>query len=58
MKKSKRYNKAIEDAYSMLVVFRRIVEDKPSLKTYKPEEIEEVYKNLWCEALNEKAPWT
>lgn len=58
MRKSKNHDNAIKNAYNMLVTFRKIVEEKPSLKTYSPAEIEEVYKNLWCETLNEKAPWS
>ena len=55
--KNKKHDKAVKDAYNMLVVFKRIVEDNPSLRTYKPEEIEEICKTLWSETLNEKPPW-
>lgn len=56
-KKSKNHDKAIETAYSILVSFRKLVEERPSLETYTAEEIEDAYKNLWCETMSEEAPW-
>ena len=28
-----------------------------TLKTYTAEEIEDTYKDLWCETMSEEAPW-
>ena len=54
VKVSKGYVKAVKDAYSALVMYRNLIEDKDPEKA---AEIEEVYKTLWCECLNETAPW-
>lgn len=54
IKKSKNHDKVVKKAYSLLVMYRSVVEDKdPELA----EEICEAYKQLWCECLNERAPW-
>ena len=55
IKRSKKYPKAIKDAYSLLVEFRRILEDRGDYE--KAANVELIYKELWCEALNEKQPW-
>lgn len=53
-KKSKRHNKVVKATYNFLVEYRRRVEDKdPEYAT----QIENAYKELWCECLNEDAPW-
>lgn len=58
IKKGKNYEKAISEAYNMLVTFKLLVEEKNIKNTYSPDEIENVYKNLFCEALpNRKVPW-
>ncbi len=54
MKKSKNHDKAVKNAYTLLVAYRRMVED--SDPEYA-EEIREAYKQLWCECINERAPW-
>ena len=58
MKKRKdaQYKKAVMEAYSLLVSFRKQLEERGH--TECAAEVEEVYKNLWCECLNEPAPWT
>ena len=55
IKGSKKYPKAIKNAYSKLVEFRRILEDRGDYE--QAQNVELVYKELWCEALNEKHPW-
>lgn len=58
VKRGKNYEKAVDNAYNMLVTFRKIVENHPELQTYTTEEIEETYKQLFCEALpSQKSPW-
>ena len=54
MKKSKSHDKAVKNAYNLLVTFRKRVEDEDPKFA---EEIEEAYKQLWCECINERAPW-
>lgn len=54
MDKLKNHDKAVKKAYNLLVAYRRSVEDK--YPDYA-EEIEEAYKQLWCECLNEQHPW-
>lgn len=54
MKKSKNHDKVVNEAYNLLVCYRRLMDDKD------PEwakHIEETYKQLWCECINEPAPW-
>ena len=55
IKRSKKYPKAIKDAYCMLVEYRRRLEDAGEKE--RAEEVELSYKELWCEALNETPPW-
>lgn len=55
MKKSKGHDKAVKDAYNMLVSYRRLLEDEG--KTETAERVENIYKMLWVHCLNEKAPW-
>jgi hypothetical protein len=55
-KRSRRHDRAVKDAYNMLVTFRKLMEEKGNDEF--AAEIENTYKNLWCECLNEKAPWT
>lgn len=53
-KKSKKYVKIVKAAYSLLVEYRKKCDDKdPEYAAY----IESIYKNLWCECINEPAPW-
>lgn len=56
VKRSKNYEKAIKTAYNLLVQYRKSLEDDGSDEY--AELVEDAYKQLWCEALNEKAPWT
>ena len=55
VRRTKGYIKSVKDAYSMLVAFRRTLEG--SCKYEYASEVEEIYKQLWCECLNEDAPW-
>lgn len=55
VKRSKNYEKAIKQAYTMLVQYRKALEESGNDEYAK--EVEEAYKQLWCEALDEKAPW-
>lgn len=55
IKKSKNYPKAIKTAYALLVEYRRKLEEDGD-EEYAAF-VEKVYKDLWCEALNERAPW-
>lgn len=55
IRRSKRYPKAIKDAYTLLVEYRRRLEDEGNEK--KAQIVEIAYKELWCEALNERHPW-
>lgn len=54
MKKSKKHDKAVKEAYNLLVNYRKLVEDK---NTEYAVRIENAYKQLWCECLNEAHPW-
>lgn len=54
--KNKRYKVAVENAYSLLVTFRKCLEEDG--KWDYAQEVELAYKELWCECLNAKAPWT
>ena len=56
VKRSKNYEKAIKKAYSLLVQYRNMLESDG--ENEYAEVVEDAYKQLWCEALNEKAPWT
>ena len=56
VKKSKNYVKSVKTAYIMLVQYRNMLEDAG--EDEYAEQVEDAYKQLWCEALNEKAPWT
>lgn len=56
MKKSKIYDKVVKDAYNMLVNYRRHLEDEG--KGEAAERVENTYKMLWVQCLNEKAPWS
>lgn len=54
MKKSRNYDKAVKNAYNLLVSYRRYMDDKdPQFAA----EIEDAYKQLWRECINERAPW-
>lgn len=55
IRRSKRYPKAIKDAYTLLVEYRRRLEDEGDKERARAVEL--VYKELWCEALNERHPW-
>lgn len=55
MKKSKKHDRVVKEAYCLLVSFRNIIEDEGD--SDYAERIEEAYKQLWCECLNEPAPW-
>lgn len=55
IKRSKNYPDAVKRAYNMLVQYRKSLEEEG--KEEYAAEVEEAYKQLWCEALNEKAPW-
>jgi hypothetical protein len=58
IKHSKTYDRSISNAYNLLVSFRKIIEEHPNITSYMPEEIEEIYKNLWCDAFpNRDVPW-
>lgn len=50
-----RYPDAIKNAYSILVEYRKFLEDIGDYDRAKY--VEEVYKELWCESLNETPPW-
>lgn len=53
-KKSKRHDKAVKAAYNLLLEYRRQYDEKdPEYAAY----IESIYKELWCECINEEAPW-
>lgn len=54
MKKSKNHDKAVKNAYNLLVSYRRYMDD---IDPQFAAEIEEAYKQLWCECINERAPW-
>lgn len=54
LKKSKKHDKAVKDAYNLLVAYRKSVEDRDPEYA---EIIENAYKQLWCECINERAPW-
>lgn len=56
VKRSKNYVKAVKMAYQMLVQYRNMLESEG--ESEYAEVVEDAYKQLWCEALNEKAPWT
>ena len=55
VKRSKNYVKAVKMAYQMLVQYRNMLESDG--ESEYAEVVEYAYKQLWCEALNEKAPW-
>lgn len=55
IRRSKRYPKAIKDAYTLLVEYRRRLEDEGDKERARAVEL--AYKELWCEALNERHPW-
>ena len=55
VKRSKNYVKAVKRAYNMLVQYRNLLEDAG--KDEYAEQVKDTYQQLWCEALNEKAPW-
>lgn len=55
MKKSKNHDIVVKNAYSWLVVLRRRLEDAGDWESAKA--VSEAYKQLWCECLNEPAPW-
>ena len=55
IKRSKRYPKAVKDAFVLLVEYRRRLEECGDEE--RAAVVEAAYKNLWCEALNERAPW-
>lgn len=55
IRRSKRYPKAIKDAYTLLVEYRRRLEDEGNEE--KAQIVETAYKELWCETLNESHPW-
>jgi len=54
----KRYEKAVKEAYCLLVSYRKLIEENEGISSEYAKSIEETYKQLWCECLNEKAPWT
>lgn len=56
MKKSKLHDKAVKDAYNALVSYRRMLEDDGKIEDAALTEI--IYKTLWVQCLNEKAPWS
>lgn len=56
VKRSRNYVKAVKTAYQMLVQYRNMLESDG--ENEYAEAVEDAYKQLWCEALNEKAPWT
>jgi len=55
MRKSKTYEKAVKDAYNVLVTFRKRLEERNEYDFAK--DVESIYKNLWCECLDEEHPW-
>ena len=55
IRRSKRYPKAVKDAYALLVEYRRRLEDEGNEE--KAQIVEMAYKELWCETLNESHPW-
>lgn len=55
-KKTKAHDKAVKDAYNMLVNFRNLLEDEGKMEA--AERVENTYKMLWVHCLNEKAPWS
>lgn len=55
MKKSKAHDKAVKDAYNLLVNYRNRLEEEG--KAEAAERVENAYKMLWVQCLNEKAPW-
>lgn len=56
MKKSKHHDKAVKDAYSALVCYRRTLEDDGKIEDAAL--VESIYKMLWAQCLNENAPWS
>lgn len=54
MKKSKTHDKVVKTAYNLLVEYRKHWDGKD--KEYASF-IENAYKQLWCECMNERAPW-
>lgn len=56
MKKAKAHDKAVKDAYNMLVNYRKRLEDEGDAEA--AERVENTYKMLWVHCLNEKAPWS
>ena len=55
MKKSKLYEKTVKNAYTLLVTYRRSLEEAGEEEA--AAEVENVYKMLWTECLNEEPPW-
>lgn len=55
MKKSRLYEKTVKNAYNLLVNFRRRLEEEGDDEA--AAEVENAYKMLWTECLNEEPPW-
>jgi hypothetical protein len=55
MKKTAKDTKLLKEVYTLLVSFRKLVEERGD-EEYA-EEIEETYKNFWVRFINEKPPW-
>ena len=49
------YVKAVKNAYLWLRILRSRLKEQG--KYEYAEEVEQAYKNLWCECLNDPAPW-
>lgn len=54
-KKQKKYKKTVMDAYNLLVDYRKNLEEHG--RTDDAHRVEDAYQQLWCECLNEPAPW-
>ena len=53
-KANKNYVKAVKMAYNALVDFRKYLEGRG---IDRAAEIEDIYKQLWCECLDEEPPF-
>lgn len=56
MRKSKLYEKTVKKAYTILVMYCRSLEEAGEEEA--AAEVENAYKMLWTECLNEEPPWS
>lgn len=54
-KVSKKHDKIVKEAYNLLVQYRKNLEEKGDFEL--ANQVEETSHQLWCECLNERAPW-